>query len=609
MTPAQAHCRITNKAFTNLTSFKLKPTESTLLSKGLSFIPTPFISTQPIYKSQIHTAFQKLTRSMRLQFMFKDEPPALINRRLYLPNTNFQPPEAPELVERFLRKSYAQALTASVRVNPNVFKKRNFTADAHRDFKALCDKKDIIIKAADKNLGPVLLTREWYEQEALRQLHDSTVYKPLDESEADSTMTLFLTKFKTLRHSLAKFCDKNIMKFLNQIDKPVNDGFTYPRFYHLPKIHKPGPLRGRPIVASHSSLTTPLSTWLDFTLQPFVELCTTAIKDSKSLVNELESLHLPKDVWFVTADVTSLYPSIPTKDGIEIVGDTLRFLGMTENLLTVVLAALTLVLTFNVFTFGKLFFHQLQGTAMGTPCAPAFAILFLFGLERKLHPSWAFFKRYIDDLLAMFSTKAAALDFVKRYNELHRNIKITWEISDSTVNFLDLTIYKGARFQSKGLIDLATFGKAMNPYLYVPFSSHHPVAMKKGFIHGELLRFIRNSSDFPTFETTRKTFYDRLRARGYPHRFITEVMDKIKYKNRPDFLKPGPPKENKKTPLLISLIFNPHTKSLNLGRIFRDNWTGISTDPELNAIFPDPPLLAFKKTDNLLNMICKNSKS
>ena len=48
------------------------------------------------------------------------------------------------------------------------------------------------------------------------------------------------------------------------------------------------------------------------------------------------------------------------------------------------MALLTWVLTENYCTFNNLTYHQLQGTAMGTPTAVTYANLFLYGIEKAL---------------------------------------------------------------------------------------------------------------------------------------------------------------------------------------------------------------------------------
>jgi hypothetical protein len=307
---------------------------------------------------------------------------------------------------------------------------------------------------------------------------DPAVYKPLTHEEALALKKQYSFDFvkKMLPLKTKQLADSKVINYLWRGLEDHNDVLRdhFPDFYHLPKIHKSGPLKGRPIVAAYNAITTPLSRWLDVTLQPYGVMCLSNLRDSKSLAVELESLVIPKDAWLLTADVESLYPSIPIDEGITIVLKVLTDFGMSADMLTMVEAALRLVLTNNIFTFNDLFFQQIRGTAMGTPCAPVFAILFLYGLEQRLDSSlWIMFKRYIDDILAIFKTKAEAERFIASYNALHPNIRITWELSQSHVDFLDLHLFKGSRFFADGRLDTSVHAKNLNKYLYVPYSSHH----------------------------------------------------------------------------------------------------------------------------------------
>jgi hypothetical protein len=580
---------------------------------GLNFIPTPFQANRKMYLKQLRSSIAQLGRSMRLKYMFRNSDNAEpINRRLYRPNPTFVPEKGPLALERYLRKVQASALQQLYKISPTIFKRRNYTRLALQGLKTLAAAADVVIRPADKNLGPALLTRSWYNEEGLRQLRDQDTYEAVTEEQAFDAAKQYaihvqrevftplyrseLADNKTLdflKSHLREFLDRNPLKF--------------PTFYHMPKLHKPGKLKGRPIVASHSALTTPLSTWLDQALQPYAQRCDTALKNSTALVRDLEQLHLPNDCVLLTADVASLYPSIPIEEGIETVQEVLQDFQMPTALLTIVIAALRLVLTNNYFTFLDQIYHQLRGTAMGTPVAPAFAILFLYALERRLPQLYLYLKRYIDDIFGIFKTKEDALQYAQAYNNMHPDINIEWKIN-TKVDFLDLHIYKGARFATTGLLDLSTHGKKLNPYLYLPFRSYHPVAMKKGFIHGELLRYIRNSSDFKTFHATRLAFYHRLRARGYPHRLICEVMDKVKYKDRQQLLQVKPPAQQRSTPLLLAIVHNPVTHSLRLGRIVRDHWSLINEDPALQHLFPAPPIIAQRRTDNIGDFVQKASK-
>ena len=86
------------------------------------------------------------------------------------------------------------------------------------------------------------------------------------------------------------------------------------KFYIIPKIHK-SPIAGRPIAASHSFITRPISIFVDKLVKPSISM-PTVLRDSGELIQCLGGIKLPADCLLVTADVSSLYPNIDTKKAI-----------------------------------------------------------------------------------------------------------------------------------------------------------------------------------------------------------------------------------------------------------------------------------------------------
>ena len=70
-------------------------------------------------------------------------------------------------------------------------------------------------------------------------------------------------------------------------------------------------------------------------------------------------------------------------------------------------------------------------------------------------------------------------------NQIHPTIKFTYEISDTELTFLDVTLYKGERFESTNILDLKTHVKATNKQLYVHSTSYHPPSTIKAIAKGE----------------------------------------------------------------------------------------------------------------------------
>ena len=93
---------------------------------------------------------------------------------------------------------------------------------------------------------------------------------------------------------------------------------TCPKFYGLPKIHKPNdPLR--PIVASRGSTTYNLAQHLTKILKPLVSNTPHHVINSSSFIQEIKDLHLgPNDV-LISFDLVSLFTNVPVDETCDII--------------------------------------------------------------------------------------------------------------------------------------------------------------------------------------------------------------------------------------------------------------------------------------------------
>ena len=61
----------------------------------------------------------------------------------------------------------------------------NLTSRGRHALKSLKKRNDIVIKSADKGSATVVMDRDWYINECLRQLNDTKFYRPLDNDITD----------------------------------------------------------------------------------------------------------------------------------------------------------------------------------------------------------------------------------------------------------------------------------------------------------------------------------------------------------------------------------------------------------------------------------------
>ena len=561
----------------NLSSVSLTNTQLRVLSYGLNFVPSQPPLNVPKQQQFLQQSLQQFQRHINLHYYFSSfilqQSPTNKNQQktnnlssLKLPNLLFNPTSLPshlsQPLQQHLDSLYASTLHGVV--SPSF--KYNLSWEEKSALNELYFNKNIIIKEADKNLGPTVLDRSWYHKEAMRQLSDRSVYVPVAQvpfgaiheelkSTLDNAYHLDRSEKEYLLHPFA-CVDGN--------KKP-----DVPAFYLCPKIHKQ-PLKGRPIVANHSWCLKNVATYLDRQLQPVVKRLPHLLSNTIPLLNTLSTTKLPSDCLLITADVTSLYTNIPHTDGINAVRDTLNlFGGLPPHQVSLLVDLLALVLDHNYLDFNKQVYHQVSGTAMGSQMAPCYANIFMYCLEESwLHKHQhkiLLYRRYLDDIFLVFKgNKTEAQDCLNEFNTLHANIKIAVEISNQSCSFLDLCIFKGASFSDCGLLDTKTFNKTFSRFLYLPFTSFHPLSVKKAFIKGEAIRFLRNSSCVAFFREAIACFQRHLKNRGYPPRFVRKLLSTVSYNMRSSYLLPknkvvvqDVPVVNLKLPYVYASVLRP----------------------------------------------------
>lgn len=426
---------------------------------------------------------------------------------------------------------------------------------------SLIDDSSITCKPADKNLGLVLVDTTWYDREIRSMLDDRTTYQKLNHGgHKDAFVKELQSKLYTdlqrivKRHELSikgwnPGAFKQVISFMQS--KVGKTTARMPEIYLLIKVHKPKGLCGRPIVPCTRWTTTPASILVDHLLQEIVLTKEPGIpwlvKDTKSFVNELERIRgLRPDGELLTADIGSLYTNIETKLGLRLVREFLNEHQVSPAQIELIMDLLAFVMNNSYLSYCGQIYMQIDGTAMGTQCAPIYANIVVFQLERSVvrefqldRGSLDLYRRFLDDIFCYITPGREAEEFQQRINQLHPRLKFEFVSHPNEAAFLDLHIFKGERFRSEGRFDLRVHQKKMNLYLYIPYLSFHTEAAKKSFIQTELTRYIRNTSSPSDYISLKEIFYQRLRDRGYPREFLRDIFDSIFYSDRDWFLLPA----------------------------------------------------------------------
>ena len=146
-------------------------------------------------------------------------------------------------------------------------------------------------------------------------------------------------------------------------------------------------------------------------------------------------------------DVKALYTNIPNDEGLQALKETLDKKQNKSIATNVIVTFMSLILTLNNFIFNDKNYLQVKGCAMGTILAPPFANIFMDKFEdTHIYPHiqqfCKLYLRYIDDLFLIWTgTKDQFKEFISNLNNQHPFTKFTYKISNTSIDFLDTTVY------------------------------------------------------------------------------------------------------------------------------------------------------------------------
>lgn len=600
----------TSTPFFNLSKHSFTDDEQSLFLLGLKHIPMP-----PDTRDQsLDFAYTKFANSAKWTSYFYDKS-RFIESTVDNSESNFNPhlkiPTRKSIQCNFLDKNHLihkplQSLKALITLYKNQFPPRKKIPNQFANLLKLRSKfTDVVFKPADKNLGLVALDIKHYHRLVMDHLNDNTTYTKVPSDFYSITILKKKLQKKydilcgftgdSLNDYFAGFNDYHL-KFLKS-----HSDFVFPNFYILPKLHKSGPIKGRPISGAVNFYTTPISKILNEFLKPYMLEIESKLTNSKQLVDELTfpTTH-PSNLTFISADVNALYPSIDINLLLRIFHNNNDIQHLTQ--------LVDFVCNNSYTSYNNTIYRQIKGIAMGTNCAVALADIYMdFLIDKLIHPftdpyKESFFihgyKRYIDDLFFVTTSDSLEkLDKLKHLLSTRQNMGLflTWAQPSNQIDFLDISISQSP-FTNE--IKTRVFQKELNKYIYISPNSNHVPHILKGFIKGELTRYANLSSDFYTYHITKQKFFQRLRNRGYPLKMIQPIFNNHNWSSR--FT--STTKSSKLLPFVI-----PYSKRRGLTE-FELQFKEIAN--EINDILPaNSAQIVYSRTSNIKDILCPSALS
>ena len=509
--------------------------------------------------------------------------------------------------------------------------KNNLTTEERQAINKILKNDNIILKTPDKGSGWVIMDKSFYKNKLILNGHlDNDVYMKIDKKSDQ----IVFRKMKELVTKHKPNLTNKEFKYL------TNFKFKSSLFYCNPKIHKskiiqtaiskaeteyleifqPNDLTGRPIVAGPESPTQRLSGLLEILLKPIVPCLTTYIKDDWDFIRFLPS-KIDFDCTLYSCDIVSLYTSIPTDVGLNAIS---YWINKKRNLIPsrfstdFILEALEFVLKNNNFYFDDQIYNQIEGTAMGTKCAPPYACLTighqeetkLFNIElpkyftnEEIILIKKIFKRYMDDGILIWPNYLNFEHFQQCLHNLQPNIKFTFEKAKfvteengetlQILNFLDITIIYHCNTRT---FETDIYYKDTNAHDYLSYLSAHPEHTKENVPYNLAKRIIVFVSDENKIKKRLDELKIWLRNCNYPDNIINKAFHNAKLQ--------GPaPYKNKNNNIPFVSTFYPNIDNKSLVYNIRTKINSIRSDYLKNIFKEKEIILSQKQPKNLKSIL------
>lgn len=328
------------------------------------------------------------------------------------------------------------------------------------------------------------------------------------------------------------------------------------------------------------------------------------LKDSQSLIALLREVVTTEDLILGTCDVSSLHTCIPHGLGKKAIETCLRSDGeMYEEQIDFLIQCIDFGLTRNYFWFGKRFYNQATGTAMGAKFAPRFANLFMQSWEDEyLHSdknpflnNIILYRRYIDDCFIIWKgTETSFSEFITYINQ-NDHLKFTSESSKTNISFLDLEI-----FVEENRMKTKTFFKKTDVNSYIGYESHHHKPWIRNIPKGQFKRIQRNCTDTTDFILQAKVIKDRFLERNYREDMLDRAIAEVTAEGGNDQPNKIIIKKNKETEgIVVPFITGYSKEALTMKKAIQRNWHILKNDPVIGAKIPEKPRIIFRRAPNL----------
>jgi GIY-YIG catalytic domain len=408
----------------------------------------------------------------------------------------------------------------------------NLTPEERDALRQLRTNNEIVIKPADKGSATVVMNKDAYVKEALRQLNNAAYYRRLNQP-------IFRTNIPKVNAILDDMLSEGFISEKQQRYLRASDSDRERVFYLLPKIHKPREKwpqpdvmpEGRPIVSDTGSESYRVSQYIDSFIRPISIRHPSFIKDTYDFVSKIRFKRIPKHAFLVTGDVSSLYTNMRIDRTLSTTRSALEKHPMPGRPDRHLLRLLELTLRNNDFSFNDQFYLQICGIAMGKGYAPGLADIYMEEFDEQAMYGFRYkpllFFRYLDDIFFVWTGSETELrEYEQHLNSLIDGIKVTLNWSQESVDFLDTTVYKRCD-GNEDVLQTRVFFKPTDTHQLLHKSSFHPRHTTRGLLKSQLLRFRRISTTFDDYDASCRILFRTLARRNYSRSLMRKMKREV----------------------------------------------------------------------------------
>ena len=193
------------------------------------------------------------------------------------------------------------------------------------------------------------------------------------------------------------------------------------------------------------------------------------------------------------------------------------------------------------------------------------------------------------------------MNYCDHYASTHgyaSTIRFKYSPPSNSVNFLDTTI----TLQPDGTLTSSLYTKPTAAHQYLHNKSYHVSHVTNSLPKSQFLRIRRICTFTRDYEHHAEQFVNHFVKRGYKESRLRKMKEEIKLMDREELLQPKAPTSSERTPLVITY----HHKFTGIAQVLRRSYQRmLSKHTDSAKIFPEPPLVAYRRTTNIRDKIVR----